>query len=730
MLKYKPMPATKPLAGGGSKWWSARKGPVHPAHPPLKPLAHLAKPATKVVPKPGVSKKSTKAMALQYKQLVWIASTIVLALVVVFVVLIALNWGDGLHIFTKGSNSNGGSASSSTGGQLVSPGASSSTPSPSLITLSTTYVFDNTYFLVLAANTNLCLQIPLTLEGNYINSNANATIGACVPLGKNRNQLWFYSATTRLWMNAITGVNFLLVATPIAPNTCNTGMGLEQFSTGADEITSPASAHDGFTYEPSAMTFSTSCLTCLSTTDQATVTLQTCVGDATQQWFFGTPPLSSSSGVAGGGGGGVSSSSSSGIAGGGGGGVSSSSSASPPPNSISTSSSFVFANTYFLVLAANTNLCLQIPLTSGGNYNGGTPNATMGTCLPSGTNKNQQWFYTNTTRLWMNDITGFEFLLVSAPLVPDTCVSGMVLQQFLASGSELTTPANPHSGFTYNAISMTFTTTCGTCIATTDQATVTLQTCTGDATQQWLFGTSQYSASPPPAPVTVLPNLVFWYSAFNLTGANGTSISSWPDYSGNSNAATTPGGASSQPVVATTAMNGGPSALFTQGGTSNVLYTPSVFPVNSAYSLTILALPLSNSTAQYMIGTNNTVVGHNLALVTLTSQLVTASNNATNADSSISITLGVPIIISVVYDNVAGVMSFYIGGHAAGDSTRVRAVMLPNTDPSCQIGNVRTRTGFTGYISEILLFNNTLSLSTLQQYEAMIATMYGLTYPQ
>lgn len=273
--------------------------------------------------------------------------------------------------------------------------------------------------------------------------------------------------------------------------------------------------------------------------------------------------------------------------------------------------SFTAGNVYFIALASNTNLCLQIANTSGHAYRSGAFGASIDTCNPTPWSLNQQWYYPSTTRLWLNDASGVDRYLSSSDQV--TCTSGTPLMQLTSTANEATAAATTGNGFFYNTQNQgLIASSCNTCVDASDGFNVTLQACSGLAAQRWLWGvfstpSSSSSSSaggggggnsgPASYDATVLADAPFLYWPLNETG--GTLVH---DYSGNAQMGVMANGFTYGAAVPPCCPGAGGAALTWTSGLSSFVYAQTT-QSNPAlpFSMEVWLAPTGTGGSPYMI---------------------------------------------------------------------------------------------------------------------------------
>lgn len=208
---------------------------------------------------------------------------------------------------------------------------------------------------------------------------------------------------------------------------------------------------------------------------------------------------------------------------------------------------------------------------------------------------------------------------------------------------------------------------------------------------------------------------LLWFSASNLTGSP---VSVWPDISGNGYSAIQ-ANATQQPTLLSTGMNGFPTVSFTQS-LKQWLIAPSVFPSHVDYSI-IALIQIPFAVSEWLVGTN--VTGHEFGV--FGSDLSVSNDPASAKRSNTTIPSNKATLATVVYSFATQSLQFFINGAPAGNATTIsnsaRPIFIGCSSNQLQCWN--------GFVSEILIFNYSLSSSQRQSYEETINTNYCLSLP-
>lgn len=257
--------------------------------------------------------------------------------------------------------------------------------------------------------------------------------------------------------------------------------------------------------------------------------------------------------------------------------------------------------------------------------------------------------------------------------------------------------------------------------------------------------TVQGSAVTVPASPNILPtqNLVFSLSTLSLSLANGASVSSWPDSTGNGNAAvqTNP---SWQPVFSTTAMNGHPSVVFSSSSKQWLLSESNVFPIGQDYTILALIQIPFHATMYFTGGVSDShaagIYGSNLVVMHAGQH---GGDGFFIGASTINVPTATPVVVAVVFSVAAQSVSYFINGAAQGMSSVAPSVTAGNPtpatmiDPTIVVGAQASSQGaynahpllqnfFNGDLSELRIYNYQLSLSAIASIGSTISAPYGL----
>ena len=216
------------------------------------------------------------------------------------------------------------------------------------------------------------------------------------------------------------------------------------------------------------------------------------------------------------------------------------------------------------------------------------------------------------------------------------------------------------------------------------------------------------------------PAPIMWLRADSIQGlSDGAQVDTWPDSSGNGNHATQ-GTVGNQPVWKNNILNGYPVVRL--NGTSSFMNGPSVFPVNSDYTVIIASVPRSlSSPSSALLGTATApwryVIFHGNQL------WLYHDSTSFSAGFLQYATVGSEAIFTAVFDNSALEASYFYNGLTAGAGTTTNL----NTNNQIEIGAVATNQDFfNGDIAEILLFGFALSDNDRSLIETYLNAKYGI----
>ncbi|NOT76206.1 MAG: T9SS type A sorting domain-containing protein [Cyclobacteriaceae bacterium] len=200
------------------------------------------------------------------------------------------------------------------------------------------------------------------------------------------------------------------------------------------------------------------------------------------------------------------------------------------------------------------------------------------------------------------------------------------------------------------------------------------------------------------------------------TTVDNTAVSAWNDQSGNSNNATQPS-AGNRPIYRTSQLNGLPSISFSG---SNLMTTPSVFPLNSDYTKFVVG-KLTN------LGDNNNMfsgtAGHAFFFGSGSLAVKLFHHGTTFATSGISPALNESAIFSGTFQNSSLTGQVFLNGTFGGSGV----AGVPNTDANIQIGAFAGGNFLRGDMNEVIAFNFLLNTAQRTIVENYLAAKYALT---
>ena len=235
-------------------------------------------------------------------------------------------------------------------------------------------------------------------------------------------------------------------------------------------------------------------------------------------------------------------------------------------------------------------------------------------------------------------------------------------------------------------------------------------------------------------PLNLVPpagSLVVWLSAKSLPSSTwGRPLQSWPDSSGNHHNFTQLNSASPTTVNAT-AMKGYPG-VWMNGSHSQGMVGPSVFPVNSDYTVTALLIsPVTNNWRQGVIG-SLTGAQHAIAVIIGTgSGHINAVHNVIVPLSAMiygPLAINQPLLITFTWQQSSGQANLYFNGTLVANYTSPYTVTV--NDPSVVVGAYNNPSQnyvpLTAFVSEVLILNYTLSTASRLAIEHYIRASYGI----
>jgi hypothetical protein len=235
--------------------------------------------------------------------------------------------------------------------------------------------------------------------------------------------------------------------------------------------------------------------------------------------------------------------------------------------------------------------------------------------------------------------------------------------------------------------------------------------------------------------------LLMRYRADDLTGANASPVSSWPESSGNNLPPATQATTANQPVLAINGLNGHKGVTF--NGTSSFL------------SLTGSALNVganSAGTTLFVVYTCPTVSSGSRSLITLSSGVTTAntrmqlqhrnssgvnmaggrrldSDGGAYASSATGVVGGENVVLTGTFNFSGGVETLYRNGTSTATANFASSGLSSNT-PSLagSIGSnpVGSSENFYGTIMEIMAYN-TVDAGTLASVDTYVQNTYGIS---
>lgn len=236
--------------------------------------------------------------------------------------------------------------------------------------------------------------------------------------------------------------------------------------------------------------------------------------------------------------------------------------------------------------------------------------------------------------------------------------------------------------------------------------------------------TSRTITPPTPFAPSDLTGLKAWFDATTINQANGSTVSSWIDSSGTGNTVTAINGTT---TFNTTALNGHPSVIFSTSDLEQ-LYTTSLPTGSAACTVYTVGYASTTATQQEMWGWGSNFGGNG-------GRLAVWSNFGTIMMEALNIsTTGV-----VWPANTPFLLSYsYVAGSTIGSNDQRMdgvaysggySTVLANSSWALTLGRIPGYAGYwwSGGISEILIYNTTHDLATIQQIEAYLASKWSIT---
>jgi hypothetical protein len=240
------------------------------------------------------------------------------------------------------------------------------------------------------------------------------------------------------------------------------------------------------------------------------------------------------------------------------------------------------------------------------------------------------------------------------------------------------------------------------------------------STNSNIFTNNNYSTNLSNWSTGLSPNMIsglaIWLQANSINQSNGSLVSNWADSSGNSNNAV----AVNSATLNTTGLNGQPTLTFS--GTDYYTITiGSGTPINTnSFSAFIVQKPGNNTTYGMALSSNGT--DDEEFDINWPSNGLSATYLSRTIGTPYSFTVGTPLISSLVTTSSTGIP--YNNGTAEGSS-------LPDSvrPTNFHIGNYAFGSGYYygGSISEIIVYNTTLTNTQRAAVENYLASKYGIT---
>lgn len=255
-----------------------------------------------------------------------------------------------------------------------------------------------------------------------------------------------------------------------------------------------------------------------------------------------------------------------------------------------------------------------------------------------------------------------------------------------------------------------------------------------------LAGTTGFSAQKALAQLAApaaIGGLKLWLAAGGITGlADGATVATWPDRSGNGFNATQATEAN-KPLYKVNIINGRPVVRFDGTNDTMALTGGALDIVRNVSGATIFAVVKSTGAAQngrVVFFANNVAATSRLSLHQSVAPNWEAIYRRLDADAADTLTDGAantsPHVLSLVRDYAAATATLYVdGGSGTTDATANTAGSTSDTaSANAQIGASSAAGGnpFPGDIAEVIIYNRALTTAERKSIELMLGNKYGI----
>lgn len=233
------------------------------------------------------------------------------------------------------------------------------------------------------------------------------------------------------------------------------------------------------------------------------------------------------------------------------------------------------------------------------------------------------------------------------------------------------------------------------------------------------------------SPGGVSSGLAIWLKADAGTSSttNGDFLSSWNDQSGNGvNATQTDPTQVACPRFVTDVMNGNPAIEFNGGGK---YFNIDLSSIGSTYTIITVAKRADGGTLRYVVGVQSTVPrGLHVGYTTNTTLRMSEGAATSNADATVSgydASTEMPLILKAeAYGAAAGRGIDEVKNGVTTSASNATVASGPAKTAGV-IGRGFSTQGFAGFISEVIMYDRTLTSGEIANIYTYISVKYGLT---
>jgi len=229
------------------------------------------------------------------------------------------------------------------------------------------------------------------------------------------------------------------------------------------------------------------------------------------------------------------------------------------------------------------------------------------------------------------------------------------------------------------------------------------------------FSQSRIGAGCPPDSIG---GLKLWLKANSLALNDGDPVSTWTDYSGTSNSATS---GANQPVFHTSIINGLAAVLF-NGSTNGMTFPNDPSVPTSTFVVAQTNIAASSATAYAALIVDSAASGFRIC------HRLTGTNWGTYVNADLSsgedLVSGVPNILELTTQTggASNATVIYRNGVSKANST----VVSSGGAPANHLGYEANNRYYSGYIAEIIVYNSVLSTANRQCIEDNLGAKYNI----